>query len=542
MSEFENALPAEGGAKPAQNPENRPETHETPPVSGTETEPAAGPGRPGEPLPWRPEADITGRDKVFTLLTGCFSLLLVNTAGWPWGMCDTLLFLAWYLLLLGFTGREPLCRRRESRVLLGVNLALAATFALTSNPLFRLWNFLALMVLVPVQALSLSAGALLPWWRPAMLWERFLLAAWGLFGNLWVPLTAAFPERERREERNKRTLPLVLGTAGALALVAVLAPVLMSADALFAASLEALRFPSLDHLEEYLGKLFWTLVLTPFAFSFLYSLRHPRPLSGSLPEKRTDGLSFLLMLAALDGLYLLFLAVQSAGLFGGPEYLARRGVSYAEWARSGFFQMVGVTVVNLTVTLAGLTFSRREGRTWTVLRLLSALLAGESLLLLASAAWRMTLYVSAYGLSFKRCMTYWGMVMMALFLLSALEKTRRPDRSFCRRALPLALAGWLAINCIPVDYLVAKNQVDRYLSGESPILSVHYLAYALSYDTFSQLERLDPALPLAICEGDWWSRQHTAGSLVEKRRAAAQEDCADWRSWNLSACLAAGRN
>ena len=54
-------------------------------------------------------------------------------------------------------------------------------------------------------------------------------------------------------------------------------------------------------------------------------------------------------------LYLLFLAVQSAGLFGGPEYLARRGISYAEWARSGFFQMVGVTVVNLSVTLAALT-------------------------------------------------------------------------------------------------------------------------------------------------------------------------------------------
>lgn len=541
MSEFENALPAEGGAKPAQNPENRPETHETPPVSGTETEPAAGPGRPGEPLPWRPEADITGRDKVFTLLTGCFCLLLVNTAGWPWGMCDTLLFLAWYLLLLGFMGREPLCRRRESRVLLGVNLALAATFALTSNPLFRLWNFLALMVLVPVQALSLSAGALLPWWRPAMLWERFLLAAWGLFGNLWVPLTAAFPERERREERNKRTLPLVLGTAGALALVAVLAPVLMSADALFAASLEALRFPSLDHLEEYLGKLFWTLVLTPFAFSFLYSLRHPRPLSGSLPEKRTDGLSFLLMLAALDGLYLLFLAVQSAGLFGGPEYLARRGVSYAEWARSGFFQMVGVTVVNLTVTLAGLTFSRREGRTWTVLRLLSALLAGESLLLLASAAWRMTLYVSAYGLSFKRCMTYWGMVMMALFFLAALWKLQKPDRSFCRLAFPLALAGWLVINCVPLDYLVAKDQVDRYLAcearGGTPNISVSYLLYDLSYDTLPQLARLDSRLTFY----DWRTgREEPLGEMLERRREEARQDCADWRSWSLSACIAAG--
>ena len=97
------------------------------------------------------------------------------------------------------------------------------------------------------------------------------------------------------------------------------------------------------------------------------------------------------------------------------------------------------------------------------------------------------------------------------------------------------------INCVPVDYLVAKNQVDRYLSGESPTLSVHYLAYSLSYDTLSQLARLDPELPLAACEGDWWDSQKTAGSLLESRRQQARADCADWRSWNLSACLAAGQ-
>ena len=82
----------------------------------------------------------------------------------------------------------------------------------------------------------------------------------------------------------------------------------------------------------------------------------------------------------------------------------------------------------------------------------------------------MTLYVDAYGLSFKRCMTYWGMGMMAAFLLAAAWKVRRPDFRFCRVAFPLALAGWLVINCVPVDYLVAKDQVDRYLAGESQSL------------------------------------------------------------------------
>ena len=37
--------------------------------------------------------------------------------------------------------------------------------------------------------------------------------------------------------------------------------------------------------------------------------------------------------------------MQSAGLFGGADYLAARGISYAEWARSGFFQMVGEEVM-----------------------------------------------------------------------------------------------------------------------------------------------------------------------------------------------------
>ena len=224
------------------------------------------------------------------------------------------------------------------------------------------------------------------------------------------------------------------------------------------------------------------------------------------------------MLAALDALYLLFLAVQSAGLFGGPDYLAARGISYADWARSGFFQMVGVTVVNLAVLLPALTLSHREGRAWNALRLLSAVLAAESLVLLVSACWRMTLYVTAYGLSFKRLMTYWGMAMMALLLLAALHKTRRPDFAFCRAAFPLALAGWLVINCVPADYLVAKDLVDRYLSGESATIDAEYLLYGLSYDTLSQLDRLDGNL---ICQ-DWKNGgQRRLALLISQRRTEA---------------------
>ena len=105
--------------------------------------------------------------------------------------------------------------------------------------------------------------------------------------------------------------------------------------------------------------------------------------------------------------------------------------------------------------------------------------------------------------------------------------------------MPLALAGWLVLHCIPVDYLVARDQMDRYLSGQSPTVSVHYLAYSLSYDTLSPLSRLDGDRTLASFEGDWWSQGETLGELLETRRAAAAAECADWRTWSLSAYLAA---
>lgn len=484
--------------------------------------------------------DSMGRYRLFLVLTLGFCLLLVDGFLWHGPSAGlTAAVFAWYALALAWLGRKALARP-SSRVLLAANLFLALTMALGSNIFFRWWNTLALMALIPIHAME--ALGCHPWWKAEMLGERCKLLFQGLFGNLWACFAAAIPSEQKTREKPKRTMTVVLGTCGAAALVSILLPVLTSADALFAASAAGLQpFMRSIQLSGVLQRLFWALLLTPFVYSLLYSMGNPKRLCPAKEEKglRLDVLGFVLVLAAVDGLYLAFLAVQSAGLFGGPAYLAAHGISYAEWARSGFFQMVGVTVVNLSLMLAALCLSRRDGRDWAVLRGLCALLAGESALLLASAAWRMTLYVSAYGLSFKRLMTYWGMVMMALFLLAGLWKVRRPDFRFCKWAFPMALAGWLFINCVPVDCLVAKNQVDRYLSGESQTVSVGYLVYTLSYDTLSQLERLDGARRAHSYDGTSGGPYETLAEMLYSRRLNAQAECADWHTWSLSACLAA---
>ena len=169
MSVPENALPAGGPAKPTQNP--------------------------GKPY----AADR--RDRRALLLTPVWCFLLVDSFfwHWPWGLGLTAAGFLWYALALGYLGRACL-RRREDRVLLVMNLALLASFALTSNSWFRWWNLLALLVLVPVHLMSLSGAGRLPWQQPVMLWERLCLLLVGLFGQLGAlgaVLTASSAPRRR---------------------------------------------------------------------------------------------------------------------------------------------------------------------------------------------------------------------------------------------------------------------------------------------------------------------------------------------------------
>ena len=169
------------------------------------------------------------------------------------------------------------------------------------------------------------------------------------------------------------------------------------------------------------------------------------------------------VLAVLDVLYAFFLAVQCAALFGGADYLARAGISYASYARSGFFQLVAVAAVNLACLLACLALCKGEGRGLRMVQVLGTLLVAASGVLLVSALWRMNLYVGAYGLSFKRALTYWGMAVLAVLLAAALWKVWHRHFRWFRVLLSVGAAGWLLLNYANVDALVARYNIGRGL-------------------------------------------------------------------------------
>lgn len=448
------------------------------------------------------------------------SLLLDNPAGgrWMWlpGFGVTAMAAGWYAVLFLYRGTSGM-EKRVNQILMAAVTLLALTFTLFSNQWFRFWNCGALILLVAVHTWELCGGTRFPWHSAGMLFERMRLLIQGPFVRCGAMLDTV--KALRGGKHVTRWIPAAVGTAVTLPALWLVASVLMDADALFA----LVAGNALAELEHSLGEAFIRLAMTvcavPFVFSLLYYAAHTEQTEKqSRTRKRFDSLPAVMLLGALDGLYLFFLAVQSTALFGGREYLQQAGISFAEYARSGFFQLVGLAGLNAAVILTALWVCQEDRR----IQVLATVLVGLTGVLLVSAGWRMTLYAAAYGLSFRRILTYWGMGMLAILLALTVRKIWRKDFQFFRTAAPVALAGWLLLNYCNVDALAARYNSARTAAGSLPQSAVDGLLTSFSYDGLEFL-------------GD------TGDSSLTWLRENAAEDCRNWTTWSVSAWRAARR-
>lgn len=146
----------------------------------------------------------------------------------------------------------------------------------------------------------------------------------------------------------------------------------------------------------------------------------------------------MIVLGAALIVYAVFCSVQFTFLFAGaglPD-----GLTYAEYARSGFFQLLFVATVNLAAFGLVLTYVRNGDETHntdeplnastahvTQRRALIVMLIGliaATAVLLASATTRLGLYIGAYGLTWLRFTAMAFIALLAVVLVLCLAKMR----------------------------------------------------------------------------------------------------------------------
>ena len=351
-----------------------------------------------------------------------------------------------------------------------------------------------------------------------------------------------------RNWQGRTAVAVVRGLALAVPIILVFTVLLASADVVFADVVEdAWNLLALNPDSRLIDQGILTLSigwLAAGALAYGLARRHPRPVTVTTPVNEEEGdatfvygdeqgvpmqateappkrktrpfirLSMIetgIILGLVDALFGMFVLIQLAYFFGGENFLNDRGLTYAQYARRGFFELVAVSVLTLGLALwlSHITV-RQERRANIIFNALSIIVVALTSVMLISASQRMYLYEEAYGFTHLRVFTHvfmlWLGVLFVFFLLSLFSIK---PQIFALGVLVTSIGYLFTLNVMNVDLYLAQRNIERFYQG-----------YALDLSSLGRLSA--DAVPAVVglyrdnaanSEAREWAGQWLAGQL-----------------------------
>ena len=319
-----------------------------------------------------------------------------------------------------------------------------------------------------------------------------------------------------------RLIAVVRGLILVLPLLLLFGALLSAADAVYQKLIA--QFFHFD-LSVLAGHFFWTLGFAWLAAGFGRTLflrdapqqagnqRFRLPVLGAVETGTILGL--------LNLLFLSFVLVQIRYFFGGAATIAATaGLTYTQYARSGFFELVWVAALVLPLLL-GLHRLQNPANS-RALRLFSAQAAVQVALLfviLASAMMRMRLYQEMFGMTELRLYTMafmgWLAAVFGWFVVTVLRGRRE---HFAFGAVAAAFCLILGLHTLNPDALIVRTNAAR--AAHIQAFDAGY-ALSLSADAVPALVAVLPHLPPAVQD-----------QVTAKLLPVWSKNSDDWRSWN----------
>lgn len=165
-------------------------------------------------------------------------------------------------------------------------------------------------------------------------------------------------------------------------------------------------------------------------------------------------------------------------------------LTYAEYAREGFFQLCTVASINLVIIIIATIFTKRKtGNVSTAVKIMAVIYSLCTLVLLVTAMSKLVLYINQFGLTAKRVYAAWFMlVIAATFIITVLAMFIKKIPAVATSVAVFAIL-FLALALPNTDRLIVKYNVDSYLSGQISTFDVNAMA-DMGYSSVPELVRL----------------------------------------------------
>lgn len=399
-----------------------------------------------------------------TILTVSAVTAIIMSFALNWNLPGIQIPLSILLIVSGFTYISHISRKELTQFqasLLILSVVIAAFVAVRAAPLLIFVNTVASLFLLSVAALDFS------WQRPLKLSE-YILLTWVLPLFAFSSIETLVRKLDIRVVRqlNSHQKSILRGVLLAVPLLVVFGLLFSAADAVFANIFKNLFSFDLSISAEFLGRAVFCLILLGilapvFTYMFLSSHAKQSDEIDFLPV-RTYEVELAIVLGSLNLLFFLFIVVQAVYLFGSQDFVLNGSMTYAEYGRRGFFELLVVSMLVFSISygiqrLIGL--SKKPTQKY----LLFALILQVGIIML-SALRRLGLYEGAYGFTELRFYSHSFIFFLAaaFFILVYSIVSAQNEGRLLKMLVVLSAIYIVALNAVNPDAKIANSNLQRF--------------------------------------------------------------------------------
>ena len=417
-----------------------------------------------EPPQPKPLFKLTKSDIVFALCAvggGIFTAIFGVFGGFSLGYMLSLILMT--LLMAAYFAKSG--KIRTWSALCGLlALASSAVFVCTSNGSVR---FFGVIISFLLQLTCFDGIVNLPVKGNRQSLNVFYGAASAL-GNTGVAVKSLFSDANGGRRAIGKAL---IGLLCAVPVLFVVVPLLISSDAAFGGMMDNLFGNAWETLLKAVFGIGMSMLVIAYGFS-LKTGRISQAKQGSFAG--VENVYILSFLSAFAVCYLLYLFSQLAYFFSAFRgFLPDGEITYAQYARKGFFEMCIIAVINLVMVFAALLLAKKqEGRVCRGIQILATFIGMFTLIIIATAISKMVLYIDAYGMTCLRLTTSAFMVFLAVVFGSVILRIYTTKINVVKTALLTAGCVVLILGTVNVNAVCARYNYESYRSGKLDTVDV----------------------------------------------------------------------
>lgn len=297
----------------------------------------------------------------------------------------------------------------------------------------------------------------------------------GKIGNFFRVVTSGIRDKVKLTDKTKKTLKALLIVIPITLLVLWL---LTSADMVFGNYFSKI-FKVFDYIPNnniLQRTIVVFLLFTYIGSTLIYSMN---PEKTETKRKNLDYVTIRLLLTVLNIIYVVFDIIQIRSLL---LHHVGNTITYAEYARQGFFQLMFISVINLVIIL--LSKSTKETK---YNKFMSISMIFLTLIIIASSFIRMYLYESTYGYTILRLGVYVILITEVLLLIPTIIYIFNHKFKILRSYLYITVFVYTFINLFSIEKIITENNIKRYFIKDD--IDIMYLEN-YNYDNIPQLYEL----------------------------------------------------